>query len=150
MSIFPLNTGKNEATNKGTIKHTVAGINTYSTNLAALTLFFTQSIVVVTSPIGDQAPPALAAITMREAYQMRSFWSGMSLRTMVMRIMVVVRLSIIEERKKAIMPIIQSNFTLLLVRITRLMISNPRCISMISTMVIAPIKKKRISAVSAK
>ena len=150
MSIFPLNTGKNEATNKGTIKHTVAGINTYSTNLAAVTLPFTQSIVVVTSPIGDQAPPALAAITMREAYHIRSFCSGIILRRMVIRIIVVVRLSIIADRKKPITPIIQRSFTLLLVRINRLMISNPRCISMISTMVIAPIKKKSISEVSAK
>ena len=105
---------------------------------------------MVTSPIGDHAPPALAAITISEAYQMRSFWSGISLRTIVIRIIVVVRLSMIADKKNAIRPIIHSSFTLLLVRIIRLIISKPRCISITSTMVIAPIKKKRISAVSAK
>ena len=69
MSKRPLKTGKNEAIPIGTIKQIKEGINTYSLSFTADTLFAIQSIVVVTSPIGDQAPPALAAIISKEVYQ---------------------------------------------------------------------------------
>jgi hypothetical protein len=52
-----------------------------------------HSIVVVTSPIGDQAPPALAAMTMMPAKNRRSAWLDSSLRISEIMTMVVVRLS---------------------------------------------------------
>ena len=104
-------------------------------------------MVVVTSPIGDHAPPALAAITTMAANHKRSSRLIINLRNRVTRTMVAVKLSIIAERIKAKIPIIHNNLFLLLVRTALFRISKPRCKSIISTMVIAPIKKIKISAV---
>ena len=61
--------------------------------------------------------------------------------------MVAVKLSIIAERIKAKIPMIHNNFFLLFVCTAPFNISKPLCKSIISTMVIAPIKKIRISEV---
>src|SRR5690606_22839604 len=113
----------------------------------AVTFFAIQSIVVVTSPIGDHAPPAFVAITTSAAYQILSSLLWISFLKSVINTIVAVRLSIIAESKKPIIPIVHNNFRLLLVLTTLLSTSKPRCKSIISTIVIAPIKKIRISAV---
>jgi hypothetical protein len=48
--------------------HTKDGMIKYFTRLTSLTLLPIHNIVVVMSPIGDQAPPALAAIIIKPAY----------------------------------------------------------------------------------
>ena len=62
----PLIPGKNEANNKGMAKEMMDGKNNEIIKFKELTFFPIQSMVVVTSPIGDQAPPALAAIMIME------------------------------------------------------------------------------------
>ena len=69
--------------------------------LRVVTLLPIQSIVVVTSPIGDQAPPAFAAITISAAYQILRFLSETTFCKMEIRTIVAVRLSIIAERINA-------------------------------------------------
>ena len=73
--IFPLNAGNNEAIPAEATAQAMDGINKYLINMGVETFLPIQSIVVVTSPIGDQAPPALAAITINAAYQILSFLS---------------------------------------------------------------------------
>ncbi len=63
-----------------------------------------QSMVVVTSPIGLQAPPALAAITMMPAKNNRSSCLSSSFFISEIITMVVVRLSSTELRKKVTKP----------------------------------------------
>ena len=74
-SIFPLKGFNVLATKNGTTKQTIEGITIHSTNPIVVTFLPIHSIVVVTSPIGLQAPPAFAAITIKEAYQILSFLS---------------------------------------------------------------------------
>ena len=62
----PFIPGKKEANNKGNAKETIEGMNNAVIKFSVLTFFPIQSMVVVTSPIGDQAPPALAAIMIME------------------------------------------------------------------------------------
>src|SRR5690606_25198435 len=68
----PLKALSREAIKNGTMKQIIDGRITYKITLVAEIFPPIQSIVVVTSPIGDQAPPALAAITINEAYQIRN------------------------------------------------------------------------------
>ena len=96
-SISPLNWGKKEAITVGTTIHTIEGINRYEINSGVVTLSPIQSIVVVTSPIGDHAPPALAAIIISPAYHSRMFLSETTFCKMDISTIVAVRLSIIAE-----------------------------------------------------
>ena len=64
--------------------------------------------MVVTSPTGDQAPPALAAISTAPAYIHRSRPEGISFRSMATITMAVARLSSRAEMTKAMPPTIQS------------------------------------------
>ena len=105
-----------------------------------------HSIVVVTSPIGDQAPPALAAITMMAANSSRSSRWSSSLRVSEIITMVVVRLSRTALRKKVTRPTCQLSVVSRLVRICEVMISKPLWASITSTITIAPIRKKMICA----
>ena len=61
-----------------------------------------QSIVVVTSPSGDQAPPALAAITVMPIKNNRCSLSIINFLSNETITIVVVRLSKMAERKKVI------------------------------------------------
>ena len=70
-----MNAGNNEAIPAEATAQAMDGINKYLINMGVETFLPIQSIVVVTSPIGDQAPPALAAITINAAYQILSFLS---------------------------------------------------------------------------
>ena len=71
--ISPLNTGRRDAIPAAATAHAMEGINKYFMSIGVETFFPIQSIVVVTSPIGDQAPPAFAATTIIAAYQILSF-----------------------------------------------------------------------------
>ena len=133
---------------KGTSVHTMLGIKRPFMMAAAEICPPIQSIVVVTSPIGDQAPPALAAITIIPAKNRRISLSGINLRTNETITMVVVRLSNTEDRKKATIQTTQRRAIGFLVLIRSVMNLNPWCASTNSTIVIAPIKKKRICAIS--
>ena len=60
-----------------------------------------QSIVVVTSPIGDHAPPALAAIIIIPAYHNLKFLFDTTFCKIEISTIVAVRLSIIADRINA-------------------------------------------------
>ncbi len=107
-----------------------------------------HSIVVVTSPIGDQAPPELAAMTMMPAKNRRSAWCESSLRISETMTMVVVRLSSSALRKKVTKPTSHIRVDSCCVLIRLVITSKPLCASITSTMVIAPIRKKMICAVA--
>ena len=64
---LPLKAGKRAATKTGTIIQIIDGIINSKLILPVVTLSPIQSIVVVTSPIGDQAPPAFAEMIISPA-----------------------------------------------------------------------------------
>ena len=64
-------------------------------NCIVETLLPIHNIVVVTSPIGDQAPPAFAAMIIKPANHNLSLFSLISFLKIVIRTMVAVKLSII-------------------------------------------------------
>ena len=109
-----------------------------------------QSMVVVTSPIGDHAPPELAAMTMSPANSKRSSRLSSSFFSNDTITMVVVRLSKIALRKK-VTPLTSHNkdesWVVLIREVTT---SKPLWASTTSTMVMAPIKKNTICAVLTK
>src|SRR6266404_8844884 len=106
-----------------------------------------QSIVVVTSPIADQAPPALAAITIIAAKNKRSLWLPNSFLISEIITIVVVKLSSTALRKKVRKPTSHIKVTCLLVRISEAITSKPLWASITSTIVMAPIRKNTIWAV---
>ena len=57
-----------------------------------------HNIVVVTSPIGDQAPPAFAAIIISPANQILSLFSGTNFLSIVISTIVAVKLSIMADK----------------------------------------------------
>lgn len=65
-----------EAINTGTKVDTKLGNNSDSTNGREVTFPLTHNIMVVTSPIGDQAPPLFAAMMMILAKSHLSFAQG--------------------------------------------------------------------------
>ena len=101
-------------------------------------------MMVVTSPIGEKAPPALAAMITIEAYQMRSRWSLTSLRSIIIITMEVVRLSSTAERISVMKPIFHSSAPLLLDFSTLRTKLNPPYWSTTSTMVMAPMRKNSV------
>ena len=114
-----------EAIKNGITIQTIDGIIKYLTRFTSLTLFPIQSIVVVMSPIGDHAPPALAAIIIKPAYHNFKDLTLTSFCKRVISTIVAVRLSIIAERTKASNPKIHKILTLLLVLITCLIPEKP-------------------------
>ena len=106
-------------------------------------------MVVVISPIGDQAPPALAAMTISAANKSLSLGSFNSFLVREIITIVAVKLSNTALKKKVMRLIIQSKETSLVVLMREVITSKPLWASITSTMVIAPIKKKTISAVDA-
>mmetsp|Transcript_25359 Transcript_25359/g.60325 ORF Transcript_25359/g.60325 Transcript_25359/m.60325 type:complete len:226 (+) Transcript_25359:632-1309(+) len=82
---------------KGKTPATKDGKKSQSTVCTAEMRSWIQSMVVVTSPMGLQAPPALAAITARPPHSWRYSWlSGAKRRRIFTATMVEVRLSITE------------------------------------------------------
>ncbi|MNE40620.1 hypothetical protein D3C80_1346520 [compost metagenome] len=132
----------------GTSRHTRLGRNRPRITPEALIWLPIHSMVVVTSPIGDQAPPALAAITTTPTYIQRSGRPRTSLRSSETMTMVVVRLSSTAERKKVMKPTIHSRCTRLRVWMRSVTARKPSWESISSTMVIAPSRKNRISEIS--
>src|SRR5712672_1967363 len=106
-----------------------------------------QSMVVVTSPMADQAPPALAAMTIIDAKNKRSLGLSSSFRISEIITIVVVRLSRIALRKKVTKPTSHIRVACFLVRISEVITSKPLCASITSTIVMAPIRKNTIWAV---
>ena len=105
-----------------------------------------QSMVVVTSPMGDHAPPAFAAITIMLLNSNRSLRWCSIFCTKVTITIDVVRLSSIADKKKVIKQIIHNSFRLLVVVILWVTILKPLWVAISSTMVMAPSRKKIISA----
>ena len=105
-----------------------------------------HSIVVVTSPMGDHAPPAFAATTIIPANNIRSSLSSIIFRMRETITMVEVKLSNTADKKKVIPHNNHNNLDLLRVLIAEVMIVNPSCASINSTMVMAANKKNRIPA----
>ncbi len=104
--------------------------------------------MVVTSPIGENAPPLLAAIMTKAAYKTRSLCCDTNLRKIMIITMLVVMLSRMAERMKVMNAMRQSSARLLLVCMTRRTQSKPPFWSTTSTMVMAPMRKKSVVPVS--
>ena len=117
--------GSFEAIKEGTIIDNKEGINKYFISCTVVTFLPIQSIVVVTSPIGDHAPPALAAITISPANHNLSSLFKIIFLKIVINTIVAVRLSMMAERIKARKENIQSNFTFELVLTKALIAENP-------------------------
>mmetsp|Transcript_309 Transcript_309/g.342 ORF Transcript_309/g.342 Transcript_309/m.342 type:complete len:226 (-) Transcript_309:1160-1837(-) len=107
-----------------------------------------QSMVVVTSPIGVQTPPAFAATTTIAPKRRRSSSLGTSLRSKETMTMVTVRLFKIAERKKVRKPMTQKRVFFDFVVIKLVTTLKPWCASTTSTMVEAARRKKQISDTS--
>ena len=101
------------------------GIKRYLIKSPVVTLSPIHSMVVVTSPIGDQAPPALAAIIISPANHARVFRSKITFCRMVIKTMVAVRLSIIADKIKARMAKIHNKPFFWVVLIKFLIVKNP-------------------------
>ena len=78
-----------------------------------------------TSPIGDQAPPALAAITIKPANHKRNSLSFTIFCKIVINTIVAVRLSMIADNTNPKVVNNQSNFVLLFVFINPLIVEKP-------------------------
>mmetsp|Transcript_7061 Transcript_7061/g.24893 ORF Transcript_7061/g.24893 Transcript_7061/m.24893 type:complete len:246 (-) Transcript_7061:464-1201(-) len=109
-----------------------------------------HSMVVVTSPIGVQAPPAFAAMTTTAPKNLRSSSSGTSLRSRDTMTIVLVRLSRMADMKKVMPPMSHSSVVRSLVLMLSVTILKPWCASTVSTIVIAPMRKKTIWDTSAR
>ena len=81
------------AINTGTTIATILGISRLIIRPIDDTFSSIHSMMVVTSPMGEKAPPALAAMTMSPANSQRSFWSLSKRRNIITMMMVVVMLS---------------------------------------------------------
>ena len=136
------------AISSGTTIDTKLGISSVVISCPVLTLSPIHSIMVVTSPIGENAPPLLAAITITLEKIQRSFCFFKRQPTIVTIIIVVVRLSRTADMKKVTNAIIQSSFLFFLAVMVSVMMLNPPYRSITSTMVIALMRKIRISHVS--
>ena len=132
----------------GMITDTRAGRNSLATSRPEVTLPRIQSMMVVTSPMGEKAPPLLAAMTITLAKIHRSFCPLIIRRSSMIIMIVVVMLSSTADIKKVMIDSNQSSLRLLRVLMWSVMTWNPPCRSISSTMVMAPIRKKRISLVS--
>src|SRR3990170_983075 len=95
---------------RGTRRHMILGNSKFLITSGAVICPPIQSIVVVTSPIGDQAPPALAAMIINPTKNNLISRLGMSFRIKDTITMVVVRLSKTADRKKVIQQTIHNNF----------------------------------------
>ena len=116
--IFPLKTVNLLAIKSGKRMDTSEGKNKCVTSPLVLTLWFIQSMVVVTSPIGDQAPPEFAAMIMNPAYHFLSSASETIFLKILIRTIVAVKLSISADSRKANAQMIQRSvvFRFVLIR----------------------------------
>ena len=105
--IFPLILNDNIVA--GTRKQTKLGIKSSVIIVTLVTCLPIHNMVVVTSPIGDHAPPALAEIIISPKKSHLSFLSTRNFLVSETIIMDVVRLSRTAEKKNAINPKIHNN-----------------------------------------
>ena len=133
----------------GTASDTKLGRKTEVMVLRVLMLPLIQSMVVVTSPMGVQAPPEFAARTIAAPKNFLLSGSFTSFRSRDTITMVLVRLSKIALMKKEMKDITQSKDSFDLALMAFVTSLKPWWESTISTMVIAPIRKKIISLTSA-
>ena len=138
---------KKLVTNSGTNKFTSEGKNKPLIISRAVICPPIQSMVVVTSPMGDQAPPALAAMMMMPAKNKRSSRLSSSFFINDTITMVVVRLSKMALRKNVTKPTNHIRLESFVVLMREVMTSKPLCASTTSTIAIAPIRKNTICAV---
>ena len=131
----------------GMTRETIHGNIRYRIRLPAVTLPLIQSMMVVTSPMGDHAPPLLAAMMMTPANNQRSCSAGMSLRSIITIMMVVVILSNTADMKKVMRARVHNSAILLRVVMWSVITLNPPCVSIRSTIVIAPMRKTSVSQV---
>mmetsp|Transcript_15262 Transcript_15262/g.45248 ORF Transcript_15262/g.45248 Transcript_15262/m.45248 type:complete len:365 (-) Transcript_15262:377-1471(-) len=106
------------------------------------------SIVVVMSPIGVHAPPALEATTTMPPSRWRNAWSCTNFCSNEIMTITTVRLFSTEDRRNVRMPTTSRRSRFLVALIDFVMMSNPLCASMISTMVRAPSRKNTTSETS--
>ena len=132
---------------KGTSKLAKEGMNTAFMMAKVVICPPIHNMVVVTSPIGVQAPPALAAITMMPAKNKRSSRLSSSFFISETITIAVVRLSKMALRKKVTKPTSHIKLDKRVVRMRSVMTAKPLCASTTSTMVIAPMRKNTICAV---
>ena len=97
----------------------------YAITDAVDTLPFTHNMIVVISPMGDQAPPALAAMIIMLAYNQRSLGSLTNLRNNNTITIEVVRLSRIADMKNVTNERIHKSFFLSRDVIRSVMIEKP-------------------------
>ena len=117
-----------------------AGRKSEPMSACEVTLPRIQSMMVVTSPMGDHVPPLLAAMTMMLAKSQRSLRLAMMRRSSITMMMVVVMLSSTADMKKVMMASSQSSLCLLWVVMWSVMTPKPPWESMRSTMVMAPMR----------
>ena len=114
-----------DAINIGTTIQTSEGINKYVINFRVVTLLAIHNIVVVTSPIGDHAPPAFADTIIRPANQSLVFLSEITFCKIVTNTIVAVKLSIIADKINAKIANIHKRFFLDFVLIKFLIVAKP-------------------------
>ena len=132
----------------GTTIDTSEGMNSSVSTPPVDTMPLIHSMMVVTSPIGEKAPPLLAATITIEAKMSLSFGSCISLRSTMIITIEVVRLSRMAERKNVINATRHSSLRFERVFIVSRTKLKPPLASTISTMVMAPMRKNSVSAVS--
>ena len=128
--------GTMNAMNEGTIISLI-------TPSAVIILPF-HSMIVVTSPMGENAPPALAAMITQTAYQMRSLGSCTSLRSIIIMTIEVVRLSSTADSIAVMNAIFQRSERLVFDANAPRTQLKPPCWSTISTIVMAPMRKNNV------
>ena len=131
-ALFPSSTGRTispfivkESAVNGTIMATILGTIKVLIIVIVVNCPPIHNIVVVTSPIGDQAPPALAATTTIPAKNQRSYLSSINFLSKETITIVVVKLSKAAEKKKVSTLTIHNNFTLFFVVILSVIIEKP-------------------------
>ncbi len=101
------------------------GMNACNITAPVETFPATHSMMVVTSPMGLQAPPEFAARMTMPPKNQRSCLSGINFLRSVTITMAVVRLSRIAEKKKVMKLSTQRSFTLFVVLIWSVMMEKP-------------------------
>mmetsp|Transcript_2130 Transcript_2130/g.7577 ORF Transcript_2130/g.7577 Transcript_2130/m.7577 type:complete len:399 (-) Transcript_2130:514-1710(-) len=147
-SFLPCSSGMLVMSASGTAKLTADG-RTRSFMVAMVEIWpLIHSIVVVTSPMGVHAPPALAAMTTTAPSSLRRSGSLTSLRSRETITMVDVRLSSTADKQKVRMPTNHTRVVMSSVSMASVMILKPWWASTTSTMVIAPKRKKMMPETS--
>ena len=93
--------------------------------LTVVTFSPIHSMVVVTSPMGDHAPPAFAAMIISPANQIRSLFSAINFLRIVINTIVAVRLSMMADKIKAKIHMIHNSDLFLFVLINCFIVAKP-------------------------